>query len=119
MTEPATQTLDVPGAVLTYDVRPADPIDRAGPAARRLAELAMSYYVLLYDVVEDYVERRSAFRAAHLQLARAAHERGELVMAGAIGEPVDGAVLLFEAPTHRSSNGSRTDPYVVEGLVTR
>ena len=80
----------------------------------------MSLYLLLYDVVDDYVERRSALRADHLALARAARERGELLMGGAIGEPVDGAVLLFDvADASVVERFARADPYVVEGLVTR
>jgi hypothetical protein len=35
------------------------------------------HYILSYDVVDDYVERRARFREAHLKLAREAHERGE------------------------------------------
>src|SRR5262249_4497788 len=55
------------------------------------------YYLLLYDVVDDYLERRGMFREAHLNLARKAHERGDLVLAGALAEPADGAVLVFRA----------------------
>jgi uncharacterized protein YciI len=53
------------------------------------------YLLLFYDVVDDYVERRAPLRDEHLALARAAHERGELVMAGAFDDPADGAVLVF------------------------
>ena len=53
------------------------------------------HYILFYDVVEDYVERRAAFREAHLKLAEQARERGELVLAGALENPTDGAVLIF------------------------
>ena len=77
------------------------------------------YYLLLYDLANDYLERRSQFRAEHLELARQASERGELLLAGAFSDPVDGAALLFE-----SEDGSvperfaREDPYVKAGLVT-
>ncbi len=54
------------------------------------------HYLLFYDVADDYVERRSTLRDAHLTLAWAASERGELLLAGALAEPVDGAVLLFQ-----------------------
>jgi uncharacterized protein YciI len=78
------------------------------------------YYLLLYDVVEDFIERRAAFRDAHLALARAAQTRGELAMAGALWDPVDGAALLFHtddrAVAERFAEG---DPYVINGLVTR
>ena len=53
------------------------------------------HYLLFYDVVPDYVERRAAFRDEHLSLAWEAHARGELVLGGALDDPVDGAVLLF------------------------
>ena len=50
------------------------------------------HYVLLYEVVEDYVARRTAFRAEHLRLAKEAHARGEIVLAGALADPADGAM---------------------------
>ena len=78
------------------------------------------HYLLLYDVVPDYVERRSAFRIEHLALAQAAHARGELVLGGALADPVDGAVLLFRGDSPASAETfARADPYVRHGLVTR
>ena len=62
------------------------------------------HYLLIYDVSDDYLERRAAFRAEHLALAWAAHERGELLLGGALADPVDGAVLLF---TGRFACGGR------------
>jgi len=53
------------------------------------------YYLLLYGVVDNFIERRAAFREAHLKLAREAQERGELLMAGALADPIDGAALVF------------------------
>ena len=77
------------------------------------------YYLLVYDVVDDYIERRAAFRDAHLTLAREAHARGELVMAGALADPADGAVLVFKAdnPTV-AERFAESDPYVRNGLGT-
>ncbi len=78
------------------------------------------HYLLLYDVVPDYVERRQAFRAEHLALARAAHERGELLLGGALADPVDGAVLLFQGESGAAAEAfAAADPYVKNGLVTR
>ena len=45
------------------------------------------HYALMYEVVDDYVERRAAFRSDHLKLAREAHDRGDLVLAGALRNP--------------------------------
>jgi uncharacterized protein YciI len=80
---------------------------------------ARVYYLLLYDVVEDYLERRAAFREAHLALAREAQARGELTMAGALHDPVDGAALIFKADSPAvAEQFAERDPYVRNGLVT-
>ena len=77
------------------------------------------HYLLFYDVDPDYVERRAPLRAAHLAYARQAVERGELVLGGALDDPVDGAVLLFKAESRAvAEDFARADPYVVNGLVT-
>ena len=78
------------------------------------------HYLLFYDVAPDYVERRAALRAEHLALARAAHARGELVLGGALADPVDGAVLLFRGDSPAAAEAfAAADPYVRHGLVTR
>ena len=78
------------------------------------------HYLLFYDVVPDYVERRAAVRGEHLALARAAHARGELVLAGALADPVDGAVLLFRGESPAAAEAfAAADPYVRHGLVAR
>jgi uncharacterized protein YciI len=77
------------------------------------------YHLLFYDVVERFVERRAPFREAHLTLAREAHGRDELVMAGSFGERVDCAVLVFRCSDPAVvKRFAEDDPYVVEGLVT-
>src|SRR3954467_6679729 len=76
------------------------------------------HYLLIYDVVEDYVERRRPFRAAHLTHAQPYVAHGELLLGGALEDPVDGAVLLFEAPGPDLVEAfARGDPYVRQGLV--
>jgi hypothetical protein len=78
------------------------------------------HYLLFYDVVPDYVERRAPYRSEHLALARAAHGRGELVLGGALANPVDGAVLLFRGDSPAVAEAFvAADPYVRNGLVTR
>jgi uncharacterized protein YciI len=77
----------------------------------------MPYFALMYAVVEDFANKRTPFRPAHLQAAREAHARGELVMAGALGEPA-GAMLIFRAADRSvPENFAKADPYVKEGLV--
>ncbi|MDB5309502.1 MAG: hypothetical protein JWO38_3704 [Gemmataceae bacterium] len=78
------------------------------------------HYLLIYDVVPDYVERRVPLHAEHLALGRAAHARGELVLGGALADPVDGAVLLFRGDSPAAAEAfAAVDPYVRHGLVTR
>jgi uncharacterized protein YciI len=79
----------------------------------------MSYFVLRYDaVVDDYVNRRAPFRAEHLRLLHDAHQRGEVVMAGAVGESPDGAIIIFRTDTAGPAEQFvANDPYVKNGLV--
>jgi len=78
------------------------------------------HYLLMYDVATDYVERRADFRAEHLALAWAAHERGEFVLGGALADPVDMALLLFQGDSPAAAEAfAKADPYVTKGLVTR
>ncbi|PRY06228.1 YciI-like protein [Paraburkholderia sp. BL25I1N1] len=77
------------------------------------------HYLLMYDLVSDYLERRPAYRDAHLKLAWAAVERGELLLAGALAEPTDTAVLLFQGDSATAAEAfAKADPYVLAGLVT-
>ena len=74
-------------------------------------------FVLLYDVVDDYLERRVPLRHEHLAMATEAHEAGELLVAGAFDEPVDGAALVFTS-RDAAERFANADPYVAAGIVT-
>ena len=77
------------------------------------------HYLLFYDVGDDFAAKRATFRTEHLALARRAHERGELVLAGALANPADGAVLVFRGTSKEAAEAfARADPYVTQGLVT-
>jgi len=76
------------------------------------------HYLLMYELADDYLERRPEHRGAHLALAWAAAERGELLLAGAIADPVDSALLLFQGDSPAAAEAfARADPYVRSGLV--
>lgn len=78
------------------------------------------HYLLFYEVGEDYIARREEFRAAHLEKAWQASTRGELVLGGALANPVDGAVLLFKGDSPEvAEKFARADPYVTSGAVRR
>src|SRR6516165_1455171 len=80
----------------------------------------MKYFALFYEVVDDFVARRAAYREEHLRLAREAHRRGELLLAGALTDPADRALLIFHAADRSVAEVfARNDPYVIRGLVTR
>ena len=78
------------------------------------------HYILFYEVRSDYVEKRAQFRNLHLNLARAAHDRGELVLGGAMADPIDGAMLIFRGSSADAAEAfAKADPYVTNGLVTK
>ena len=77
------------------------------------------HFLLIYELASDYLDRRAQYRAEHLALAWQAVERGQIVLAGATGDPVDGAMLLFEADSSAPAKAfAEADPYVRNGLVT-
>jgi uncharacterized protein len=77
----------------------------------------MKYFALTYDAVDGFVEKRALFREAHLALVREAHARGEIVMAGALGDPVEKALIIFRADSPEAAERfARSDPYVTQGI---
>ena len=77
------------------------------------------HYLMFYEFAPDYLERRGQFRAEHLRLAWEGHERGEIVLAGALAEPADGGLLLFKADSPAvAERFAAADPYVRNGLVS-
>ena len=78
------------------------------------------HYLLYYEVVGDYADRRLPLRSAHLKHAEQSIARGELLLGGAYANPVDGAVLLFSGPSAQVAGSfAASDPYVTNGLVTK
>jgi uncharacterized protein YciI len=78
----------------------------------------MAHFLLIYDFTDDYFERRGQFRAEHLAYAWAASERGELLAGGALADPVDQGMLLFEADSPDTPESfARDDPYVTNAIV--
>jgi len=80
-----------------------------------------NYYALFYDqLVDDFVNRRAPFREEHLRLARESNQRGEMQLAGALADPVDGALLIFRAEDAAVPNEfAKNDPYVKNELVKK
>lgn len=80
----------------------------------------MAHWLLIYDLADDYLDRRPGFRDVHLKAAWAAVERGELLLGGALSDPVDQAMLLFQGDSAAVAEAfAKADPYVTNGLVAR
>lgn len=84
--------------------------------ARHWAEM---HYILFYDYVEDILVRREPHRPAHLDRLRDLAAAGAVRMAGALGDPVRGAAIIFRCEERATVEAfAREDPYVLHGLVT-
>ncbi len=80
----------------------------------------MPYFALMYEVVDDFVARRAPFRDDHLRLAAESHARGEIVLAGALADPADAALIIFRCANRSTAEEfTSRDPYVVNGLVKK
>ena len=78
----------------------------------------MRHQILFYDYVEDILERRGPYREAHLAAIRSERDAGRLVMAGPVGDPPHGAVIVFgDVEPDTIEAFARADPYVEAGLV--
>jgi len=76
------------------------------------------HYLMTYHLAPDYLVRRAEYRKEHLALAWEAAERGELLLGGALSDPVDTAMLLFQCDSPDVAEAfADADPYVLNGLV--
>jgi uncharacterized protein YciI len=77
------------------------------------------HYLLLYDYVEDMLERRVPYREEHLARIRVERDAGRIVMAGPLGDPPRGAALVFrDVASSEVEAFARADPYAEAGLIT-
>lgn len=76
------------------------------------------HYLLTYQYTDDYLARRGDFRNAHLRQAWEWQARGEMLLGGAVGEPADSAVLVFNCDSaQRVEAFVQADAYFQNGLV--
>lgn len=84
-----------------------------------MASQSSQYHVLNYKYVPDILEKRGPHRDAHLGAARKQDEAGKLLIAGAAGDPVDGAVFVFKNTSKEDiEEFVQTDPYMKAGLIS-
>lgn len=78
------------------------------------------YYILFYETVNNYLEKRAPFRQLHFEHLQKAQDAGALTMAGAFAHPADGAVLVFKGDSSKvAERFAETDPYVLNGLIAK
>ncbi|POM57768.1 Dimeric alpha-beta barrel [Phytophthora palmivora] len=77
------------------------------------------FFILRYNYVDDILERRVPVRSEHLEYALNAKKNGHLVMGGAVANPPDAGIIVFNAPDQQVvEDFAKNDPYVREELVT-
>lgn len=77
------------------------------------------YYILFYKTAPCYLDRRSDYREEHLSLAQEAFNRGELIIAGTLGNPAKDAVIVFKGDSPEAAEKfAHCDPYVKNGLIS-
>jgi uncharacterized protein YciI len=74
--------------------------------------------ILHYEYVPDMVEKRKPHREEHIDLIKRWHGDDRLVMAGAVGDPPYGGLLVFRAAGDAESFAGE-DPYVGAELVVK
>ena len=80
----------------------------------------MPYFILFYETVPNYVEKRQPFRNDHLQHAENAKAEGLLKLAGAFANPANGAAFIFQCDTMEAiEKFAEADPYVQNGIIRK
>lgn len=83
-----------------------------------MADSDLTAFAIVYGYVPDMENRRTPHRQAHLDFLRSAADRGELVLAGALTDPVDGGILIVRATDAGAARVfADGDPYAAAGLV--
>jgi uncharacterized protein len=79
------------------------------------------HYLLFHEKAPDHLARQNSLQAAHLAHVEGAIRSGDVVLAGSLADPVDGAALLLfqaESPVVAETFAAK-DPYVINGIVDR
>jgi nitroreductase/uncharacterized protein YciI len=76
------------------------------------------HFLLFYDYVDDILTKREPHRPAHLAKLQELAAAGTVLMAGAAGDPVVSAVIVFRGDSASVvEDFVRSDPYAQNGLV--
>lgn len=76
------------------------------------------HHLLLYVYPDDMAERRGPYREEHLRRIQAEKDAGRIVMAGAIGDPINGGAMAWTGATIDEIEAFvQADPYLEPGLI--
>ncbi len=77
------------------------------------------HFLVTYNYVADILERRAPHREAHLAHLATYVDKGQLILGGVTGDPVDAAAFALRlSDTAAVDIFVSEDPYVKAGLVT-
>ena len=83
------------------------------------APVAAPVFLLKYRYVEGMLDKREPHRAAHLKHAAEFIGRGEILLGGALADPVDEGLIVFKGSVGLAGveRFAKVDPYVTSQLV--
>ena len=73
-----------------------------------MGKVARMYWLLLYEVTDDYLERRVDSGPSTCRSQAAVPNSGELLLAGTFAEPADGAALAFRTRADDAARSRRS-----------
>ena len=77
------------------------------------------HQALIYEYVDNALEARAPHREKHLALLKDYVDDGRITLAGALGDPPHGGLLIFVGDDPAVPEGfAAEDPYVANGVVT-
>ena len=75
------------------------------------------YFILTYQLVDNYIEKRTPYRPSHFELVKEFIATGELIMGGAFDDE-EQAILVFKVDDEAKIKAfTSRDPYVANGVV--
>lgn len=80
----------------------------------------MKTFAVFTYFVEGVAEKRAPFREAHLAHLRAMHESGQLLLGGALLDPMDAGLLVVRAESKEDVERElASDAYASNGIWTK
>lgn len=78
------------------------------------------YFILIYETVDNYVEKRKPYRSEHLAMLTTHLDSNHIVLGGAVNDPPDKAYIIWNVDSKEIvEDFVKNDPYVKNGLVSK